>query len=152
MKKSNDKVWQQLQKRLTRPGQPHVKVGLLSNDDHGNGIGIAEIGAAHEFGTETLPERSWLRKTFEEKEEQLQRFIAELTRKIIAGQLTEEKALELLGLWAVKEVKATITEQRVTPRLEESEAGKRTIERKGSSVTLVDTAQMLNAITHKVEK
>lgn len=47
--------------------QPYVKVGILgSKSSRGGGTTNAEIGAAHEFGTSTIPQRSFIRMPISE--------------------------------------------------------------------------------------
>lgn len=149
----DDRVWRQLRKRLPGIAKMRVKVGLVgpaagaAHED--SDISIAEIGAIHEFGAPDvgIPERSFLRKTFVDRIEDLKHQQVVLARAMLDGKMTPDRAFRVLGLWGASAVKATITEGRVSPRLEESAAGLRTIARKGSSQTLVDTGQLLNSIT-----
>lgn len=50
----------QILKALKKP--PKIRVGVLGSSDHRDGGGSnATIGAAHEFGTSKMPQRSFLR-------------------------------------------------------------------------------------------
>lgn len=151
------KPWQKLRERMNESASkhPHVNVGVLADkggdavheNEHGDEITLVELAAVHEFGTATVPERSFIRRTFEEKKAELARIIKTLAGKVVKGTLTEDKALELLGQWAAAEVKKTITQHDIPPPLADE-----TVARKGSSKPLVDTGQLLNAITYQVHE
>ena len=124
-----------------------VRVGVFDNGGMENGVSIAEIAAFHEFGTSTIPERSFLRSTFYgHAAEELKQMCAKLTAAIVAGKMNESRALGLLGTWAAAQVKKTIRSN-IAPAL-----APETIARKGSSVALIDTAQLLNSVTHVVDE
>ncbi|MBA3841182.1 MAG: hypothetical protein H0X39_00925 [Actinobacteria bacterium] len=141
----DDSRWKAI---LAAVGKPRRKVRVGVFDDGGleNGVSIAEIAAFHEFGTSTIPERSFLRSTFYgHGADGLKAMCAKLVAAIIAGKMDETQALGLLGTWAAAEVKKTIRSN-IAPAL-----APETIARKGSSVALVDTGQLINAITFAVE-
>ena len=77
--------------------------------------------------------------------EGLAKMCAKLSKAIIEGKMDEAKALGLLGLWAVSEVRKTIRAG-IAPELAPS-----TIAAKGSSLALVDTGGLIASITHIVE-
>lgn len=149
--KVDDHVWRALRTRLAGLAHARVKVGIIgaaAGEEHeGAGATNAEIGAAHEFGTATVPERSWLRSTFRdpEKREQLRRLQARLLRDLMAGKINVLQAMGLLGAWGMGAIKATITRDGHFAPLKPA-----TIARKGSSRPLVDTGQMVGAITWAV--
>jgi hypothetical protein len=149
--KVDDHVWRALRARLSGLDRARVKVGIIgaqASEEHAEtGATNAEIGAAHEFGTATIPERSWLRSTFRDqrKREQLRRLQARLLRDIMNGKITVEQAMGLLGAWGMGAVKATITRDGHFAPLKPA-----TIARKGSSKPLIDTGQIVGAITWAV--
>lgn len=147
----DDHVFQELRRKIGKLAhESYVRVGVLTSDRHGDeGVAMAELAAIHEFGSpaRNIPERSFIRSTFKSRREDLQRLLVRLARAIVAERMEPREALEILGLWGATAVKRQITGRLVVPRLDESEAGQRTIRRKGSDVTLVDTALMVNAIT-----
>jgi len=147
--KVDDKKWRELRKRLEAMGadKAHVRVGVLSDDSHGD-IGMIELAAIHEFGSEAagIPERSFIRRTFRDRKEELTQLLHVLTHKIVTNKMTILQALNTLGLWGANAVKQTITQSDIPPPLKPS-----TIARKGSDKPLVDTGQLVNSITWKVE-
>jgi hypothetical protein len=156
--KVDDRKLRQIQAEIEKAGRAYVKVGVLSSDgggaEHSDGITMVELAAIHEFGSPAanIPERSFIRRTFTDQKGKFTALAAKLVRQIFEGKMTTDRALELLGTWGATEVKNTVSEERVTPKLEESEAGRRTIARKGSSVTLIDTGRMVPSVTHEVKQ
>jgi len=129
-----------------------VKVGLLQNaGTTPDGTPLTEIGAVHEFGTLDghIPQRSWLRSTFRRTDAARKQFTAELVKKVLKGSVSVERALGLLGAWAVARVQETIV-QRLTEGPENQANAPSTIAAKGSSTPLVDTGQLKNAISFQV--
>lgn len=130
-----------------------VKVGVFGSAGmHDGGISMVNLAAVHEFGSPArgIPERSFLRRTFTLREEDIKKLTAKITKKFVEGTLELDQALGLMGQWMVAAVRNTITSKQVVPRLEESAAGRRTIKRKGSTTTLVDHSQLINAISYQV--
>lgn len=117
-----------------------VKVGVLGGGQ------IAEIALIHELGAPRagIPERSFIRSTFEAKSRQLGKMAEQMARKAIEGQGVEV-SLNLMGMYLATEIKKTIT-NRIAPVNADS-----TIARKGSDVPLVDTGQLINSVTYTVE-
>lgn len=149
----NDGVWKKLLASAYDLDRAYVKVGVIASEagTEDGGIGLAELAAVHEFGSPEvgIPERSFIRRTFANAP-WLPSFTAKLAKAVITGGMPVARALAILGTKGAQEVKATIVDERVTPRLEDSDAGRRTIARKGSSVTLVDTARLVNGISYEV--
>lgn len=144
-----DRGWKALLSRL-RYEQKSVKVGVLqSAGDAGEDLTMVELAAVHEFGSEKagVPERSFIRRTFREKERETLAFAEKLTGAIVVGKITPAQALEALGQWGAAEVKKTITQGAGVP----PPNAPSTIEKKGSDRPLVDTGRLINAIAHEVE-
>jgi hypothetical protein len=144
----DDSVWKAIMARVAALSNgPSVRVGVFGSAGDQDGVSLAEIAAFHEFGTSTIPERSFLRSTFYgHGADSLAKICAKLTAAIVVGKMDELQALELLGTWAVAEVKKTIRAG-IEPALAPA-----TIAAKGSSIPLIDTAQLINSVSHVVEK
>ena len=90
-----------------------VKIGILGEayNDGGHEIGAADLGAVHEFGRldGSIPERSFLRKTYHARMEAFKKFVEANKEKIepliASGQY--EQVLDRFGAWWVAEVQAT---------------------------------------------
>ena len=155
--KVDTKIWAQLRKRL--PEKSVVKVGVLAAQGGnatvaGSNITMIELAAIHEFGSPKngIPQRSFIRSTFERPEiaAALQRMGAKFAKAIVEDKMTGAQALGLIGAWGVAQIKKTIKDRQTTgPDAQENKP--ETIARKGSSLPLVDTGRLINAITWLVQ-
>lgn len=127
--------------------KPYFTVGVFSDEKHEDSdISVAEIALIHEFGTETLPERSYLRSTFDEKRDMLNREAEKLLPSVIFGGMTTGDMLSKIGEKLLEAVKHKITVDGIKPS--DSPATLAAKESKGrGDVTLVDSQQMLDALT-----
>lgn len=141
--------WQRMQKAFKRRGG-RVLVGVQGRDATLNRDGLTNVALAtiHEFGLPDvgIPERSFIRATIDANQAKYFRFVQKLSGKVILGEMTEERALNLLGLLVVSDIQARI-EAGISPELKPA-----TIARKGSSKPLIDSGILKNSITHEVEK
>jgi phage gpG-like protein len=133
---------------LRSKSQPFVSVGVQGSKASASrgGINNATLAAIHEFGTENghIPARSFLRSTFREQRTAMLSITKELYFQVIFKKISMEKALAVIGEKFVSEIKAKITAGIDPPNAES------TIARKGSSTPLVDTGQLINSISYKV--
>ena len=149
----NTKLWDALRKRL--PEKSVVKVGVLAGKGGeaihpGSSISMIELAAVHEFGSPKrgIPQRSFIRATFERDDvnKKLNALGARLAKAIVMDKMDAATALGQMGAWAAGQIKATI-KNRLTTGPERQALKPETIERKGSSLPLVDTGRLINAIT-----
>jgi hypothetical protein len=118
-----------------------VKVGVDARPHEPTGQPTDEIAAFHEFG-QGVPQRSFLRAWVDENPVAIHDKMAECC----AGQLNGGPDWRVpFGAWAIAEIKARI-EKNIPPPLAPS-----TVKRKGSSVPLIDTEQLINAIISELE-
>lgn len=145
---------------LEKVAGSYVKVGFLSNQithaqvqidsNTGNqrikkaGLSIAEIARANEYGTKTIPARSFMRSTYDENLPRLNRIIGKEYDKILAGKSTVKRSLDAVGLYMQGLIQQKIRAIRSPPNAPS------TIKRKGSSKPLIDFGQMISAVTHEV--
>lgn len=152
--KTDISKWRKLLENVKGAKDSHVKVGVLASagDVEGGQFSLAELAAVHEYGSPEngIPERSFIRSTMTASKEEMAKRMEKIARNIVQGEGTIAEGLDQLGLWVSSKIKSRIVGRQIVPRLEDSEAGRRTIERKDSDVTLVDTAQLLNAISWQV--
>ena len=106
---------------------------------------VAQVAAFNEFGTKTIPERSFMRATIDENRRTLTSLTRSLLFRIGMGEMTTERALNIIGLTITKLMKKKIVDLRKPPNADS------TIKRKNSSNPLIDSSQMLNSVTDKVE-
>ncbi len=139
---------QKLVAKLDR--EPECRVGIFAGGSRiGDEVSNVELGVIHEFGAPGagIPERSFLRSTADRKRQEWLALMTRALGKAVDGKLSVEAAIDLIGLKAVADVKASITRGTgIEPPLKAA-----TIRRKGSSRPLVDTSQLLNSIVHKTK-
>jgi len=176
--KSNDSVWRRIKSAVT--GRTlrgsYVKVGIVGEENKvvdAEGVPqkftVARLAAVHEFGATIkgnrgvikIPERSFLRSTFEEHEDEYMKDLTVLAQQVYEAKVKPRQALDLVGMKMVAHVKAKIRSNIPPPnapsvyarKLLAGEWNKRgkAQARGGTPVTLIDTSKnLLNRITHLV--
>lgn len=140
-----DMGWNEIKRQLTELDGAVVKVGLQAGDTDKEGTSLAEIGFYNEFGTRTIPARSFIRSTHDDKNGW-----RDLTQRLYASVLDlkrpAKQALGLLGTAAQDDIKRKITDLDAPPNAPS------TIALKGSSNPLIDTGQMRASIRFVIEK
>jgi hypothetical protein len=139
---------QALEKRLAR--MPHVQVGIFEGTHSESKLSMAQLFAIHEFGTARIPERSSLRRTFDDRKNvyALSVVLARIGYMMIERGMTHGQALRTIGTWGVDAVRKTILGGAgVPPPLSPI-----TIARKGHSRALVDTHELVDALTYRTEE
>ena len=117
-----------------------VKVGVLGSE----GSDQVMIATWNEFGTETIPERSFMRSTMRAEQDKYTDAMAKGMERVLSGKMSVEQVLGLVGLQVVSDVQKTITD------LDDPPNADATIERKGSSNPLIDTGRMRQSISFDV--
>lgn len=151
----DDRLFRELRAKIGAMKDAHVKIGVLESKGGGDTAEdgkttLAEIAAIHEFGAPraNIPARSFLRQTFQDPDgrQALSGFLTRIGRAVVAERIEVGQALEQLGAWAVAQVKKRI-KSNIPPPLQPA-----TVKSKGSSTALIDTGQLVNAITWEVKK
>ena len=173
--KVRDRGWARLRAELEKArGRPHVKVGVLAADAdkayEGGGTTVLDVAIWNEFGTERIPERSFLRSTADEQRAAMGSRMQAYMRAFENGSLSISGALERIGLEmqaAIKHTIVTMTDPPNAPstiRAKARRAGRREIaraRREGGKAAadaalakynnpLIDTGQLLNSIHSEV--
>ena len=108
------------------------------------GLSIAQIAAQNEFGTDRIPARPFMSTSFDENRSKISRAIQGEYAKIIAGDSTVKKSLNLIGLYMTDLIQTKIRAIHYPPN------SPRTIAAKKSSKPLIDFGQMIQSVRHKV--
>lgn len=116
-----------------------VVIGVQEGAEN-DGQSIAEYAAYNEFGTENIPERSFMRSTFDENVAELRQDMDRRYGQVLQGTMTVRTALGLVGLKHQDQIKSKISSNIPPPN------SPVTIANKGSSRTLIDTGAMKNSI------
>lgn len=122
-----------------------VLVGLQDDGTtSADGVTVAEYGTYNEFGTKNIPERSFMRSTFDNTMAKLSRTKAKLITLVTMGKLDSDDAARLLGEMHETDIKRTIGSGVPPPNAPS------TVKRKGSSKTLIDNNLMRSSIRYEV--
>lgn len=135
-----------LMKRVKTPGT--VDIGIIDEGKHGEAedLTVASIGYKNEYGTETIPERSFFRSTLLEKRKEIITLKKKLLKKVTNGEMKLEKALGVLG-----EFVADLVSQKIVD-IDSPPNSPATIAAKGSSNPLEASGQLKNSITYEVNR
>ena len=148
-----DRGYERIKRELEKMHGSYTKVGLPSEAKPKSGRGqkkyddmseVATVLAVHEWGAPNkgIPERSTMRTSFDENVLNLQKIRNSEYNKILSGKSNVKKSLGVMGSFLSNKTKQKIVDLKFPPNKPS------TVNRKGSSNPLVDTAQMLNSITH----
>lgn len=131
--------------------KPSVKIGVLEKSGEHKNLGseepltVVEVATFNEFGTETIPERSFIRSTVDQNFEDYVEKSKTLQNKVVMQELDVKKALSILG----EQIQSDIVNAINTGI--EPENSPTTIAIKGSSKPLVDSGQLKQSIRYQVE-
>lgn len=122
------------------------KVGWFESAHYPGGTSVAHVATIHEFGTSRVPARPFMRPAVADHGGEWVQLIGDGARAAMLGGTSPNAVLELVMLQAAGNVAEKI--QAVTsPPLSPI-----TIARKGHSKPLIDTGQMFQSVTGKVER
>lgn len=110
---------------------------------------LAQIATWNHFGTTHIPARPFFTETSVRHREDLDRMLLATARGIAYGKLSWDQGMTFLGQDYTDRVKATI--QNSPPGAVFQANADETIQRKGSSRPLIDTGQLIGAITYSVQ-
>ena len=132
-------------------GPIEITVGVHSGDanhTHGTGEGttVGDIATWMEFGTQVIPQRSFVRGWFDERQDFIASTLRTQLKAVVAGKRPVEQAAERVALAVEGDMKQRILEN-IPPPLKPA-----TVKRKGSSVALIDTGALRNAIRAIVKR
>lgn len=144
--------WLQQMKELSN--KPFTKIGILGEGDSDEGgTTVLQYASANEFGASgagkngsvTIPERSYIRSTIDERKRRIFGKAFNLQRDIFEGRTSIERALAIMGVL----IKGNIIQKIVSLRSPANADS--TIKAKGSSNPLIDSGRLRQSIDYEVE-
>lgn len=135
--------------------QKHIAVGVLGakaqaphKNEHGekSEATVAQVAQWNSYGTSTIPARPFLAIAVARHARELLKMQRRLATALVMQKIGLDRALGLLGAYAVGIVKQTIVEGVPPPNAES------TIKMKGSSTPLINTGQLRNSITFELRE
>lgn len=137
--------------------KPHVRVGILQEKfdnpkegDPKREFTIGEIAVVNEFGSSDgrVPERSYIRSTFDEEKRRWRTLTSKLKKKMVAAVKTVEWILGKMGTKIVSDIQKKIVAVKEPPNAP-STIAKKTRAGKVGDNPLVDYGQLKSSITYK---
>lgn len=141
-----DKGLKKILQELNSAKTAVVEIGVHEGEVNGEGSSIAEYAAYNEYGTGNIPERSFMRSTFDEQLPKIKRDMDAQYAQIASGKSTVYRALSIVGMRHQEDIQKKI-QSGVKP-----ENAPSTIARKGSNKTLIDTGALVQSIRYVVTK
>ena len=141
-----------IEKALAELNSKEIRVGFFDTAKYPDGTPIAYVAAIQEFGHGPIPPRPFLRPAENANAGKWQAGLAAGIKAALAGGITISQAMEQVGMLAAGDVRKAI--RAVTaPPLKQSTINaraRRKKNRKASTKPLVDTGQMIQAVTSAV--
>lgn len=122
------------------------KTGWFESAHYPDGTAVAYVATIHEFGTPRIPARPFMRPAVADYGGEWMEALADGARASLNGGPSPEAVLEIVTLQAagnVAEKIAAVTSPPLKPV---------TVKRKGFAKPLIDTGQMTQSVTGKVER
>lgn len=141
--KKLDRLESNVKKLLSR----EVSVGFFAGTRNNEGKSIPNIARKNEYGDreKRVPARPFMAITVARAEGAMLASMARIARDVVRGGLDATTPLTRLGRSFATAIRTTILSNVPPPNTP------RTIARKGSSRTLIDTGQMLRAVTYRLK-
>lgn len=124
----------------------HVRVGYpVGSGSYPDGTPVVDVAIYNEFGTETTPERSFVRRAYRENKAKYTDYLERLARNLVRGaNVNIHSAMKAIGLTAVDDIQETIDRTSSPPNADVTK------DRKGRSHPLIDTGLMKQSTTFEV--
>lgn len=132
--------FEKLKERCDSLNGKKIVVGIMgtANSD------VLKIAHAHEYGTGKLPERSFIRASFDADQDKLAEIVSTQVGKVLSDKTSAEAAANAIGAQATQMVQDFIDNNRVKPQSDFS--------KKTQHTTLYETGTHIrDRITYKVE-
>lgn len=162
-----DKGWNSIKAALADVNDVYVKVGFVSGGKHGyvkhldvppdrkkskkksktsksSNIHLASLAAIHEYGTSKIPERPFMRQSFDEKNRDWTNVTIRAINSITNGKESVHSGLSKLGQWMQGKVRLEIAKGGFTA------LAPATVRAKGDPKPLIDTGRMRQGVDYEV--
>lgn len=135
-----------IKKLFARLERGTVDVGILAGEGKhkDSSFSVAQIGFIHEFGAVTIPERSFIRSTINGQAKDIKKVTRAQYKKVLNGDITTKEGLGVLGAFTAGLIQERFTSNDWVPNTDKTQM------RKGSSAPLIDTGQLRQSISFKV--
>ncbi|MFS1538068.1 MAG: hypothetical protein ACL7BU_04550 [Candidatus Phlomobacter fragariae] len=148
---------EKVKKQFDQLNQLKVEVGVLKNTRpyKASDISVVEVATIHEFGTETIKPRSFLRMPIRDHQKAIiEKAVKEKYRFLISGEISAKEFLSYIGELAVTWSIEAFDTQGFGTWPDHAESTKAQLKRKGiiKARLLQDTGALKKSITYQVVK
>ena len=156
--RDEDRGYEDLLQRVRAMQNKSIEVGIFESKGSelypdatflgklaGSAVTVLDVAIWNEFGTDHIPERSFIRAWFDENAAKTKEAVRLMLIAVKQGKYTPEQALELIAQRFVAEIQKRMAEGIPPPN------APATIEMKGSDKPLIDTGQLRSSITYVVK-
>ena len=144
---SKDRGATQIKKDLDALKASYLTVGIHSNaEPYASGTSVQFVATENEFGNARVPERSFLRSTFDENRESWRAKHNLLLNSVLKGKLTTVKALRILGFEMANAVQTKIITLQTPENAPSTVAQKPLV----GNNPLINTRHLLNSVGFEV--
>lgn len=133
-------------KELEKLSKIEVQVGFQRGEaSYEDGTDLVDIAAYNEYGSSDTPARPFMKQSFENHGDELQKACDRVNQTLSAGG-TAETALKQLGVYAKGLVQQEIVDGGFAPN------SPSTIKKKGSAHPLIDSGTMRQSVNYVIKK
>lgn len=133
--------FERLKKACADMSNKKILIGIVGEADSE----VVKIAHAHEYGDGKLPERSFIRASFDADQEKLGTIVTGSVNKVLSEQISAEAAANAIGAQAAQLVQNFIDDNRVKPQSDFS--------KKTQHTTLYETGTHIrDRIAYKIEE
>ncbi len=153
--KGNAQKLEELVRRI-KAGKVTVSIGVHAEDagrtDPESGLSNAVLARIHEYGTETIPARSFIRAPLRLNQQRYKKLGAELMKRYVSGEVKDlQLAIMPLGYAMLSDIQAAL-QRGISPVLKDATvASKRRHGYPRPDVALYATGSLFNSIKIKYE-
>ena len=152
VKRTNPKALKKIIEEMRRvESGPYVSVGVHGDaGEYPDGTSVYTVAMANEFGTENIPERSFMRAPIAEKRTLIGSWVKGFAKLIVESKETVAHALESIG-FRVQVIVQNAIKSNIAPENAPSTIARK--ERLGvPQRTLIETGLLLRSIGYKVHR
>ena len=146
---SNPQQIKNFQKKIKGKEKAYVTIGVHPDaGTYGDGTSVVEVALWNEYGTSTIPERSFIRSAIDQNTKLIEAWRLEMIENILTKDWSVKQALEAIGFRVQTLIQNKIKSNVPPPNAPSTLAQKR---RDGTgSNTLINTGLLLRSIGYKV--
>ena len=147
-----EEIKKQLEKKLKKINSAYVTIGVHEGagtySKNSENPTVAQVALWNEFGTQHIPQRSFIRSALNENLDKINQWREEAVNQILSDEITVEKALESIGFRIQILIQNKIKSNVPPPNAASTLARK--YKEGVASNTLIETGLLLRSITYKV--